>query len=232
MAVFDRAGRASSLDYPLVDIRVVLFSLGGGTLRVALTAHDDAMSLPLGLPRSDEALDTSATRVVTEQVGVEKRYLEQLYSVAQGPPERWSVSITYLGLATIDGAETLYNGAAWFDVDRLPPLSTLDSRIIEYAQVRLRAKLGYTTIAFHFLPRDFSLTELQSVYETVLGRSIDKRNFRRRMQSADLLEPTGLTRREGSHRPARLYRFRLTHDAEMYLTPSWAGRADEERRQQ
>jgi 8-oxo-dGTP diphosphatase len=206
----------------------VLFTLGEGTLCVALNESAGEAALPRGVPRPDEALDAAATRVVAEEIGIEKRYLEQLYSVAQGPPEDWSVTIAYLGLAMTDSAEALRADAAWYDVRGLPRLSVLDARIIDYALVRLRAKLGYTTIAFHFLPRDFSLTELQSVYETVLGRTFDKRNFRRRIQSGDVLEPTGQTRREGSHRPARLFRFRLAHDSETYLTPNWAASAGEE----
>jgi len=63
---------------------------------------------------------------------------------------------------------------------------------------------------------------LQNVYEAVLDREVDKRNFRRMIHTAGVLEGTGETRREGSHRPARLYRFRATHDAETYLTPAWA----------
>jgi 8-oxo-dGTP diphosphatase len=213
---------------PWVDIRVVLFTLGDGALCVALNNSDQGVQLPKGVPRPDEALDAAAARVVTEKIGIAERYLEQLYSIAHGDPEDRSVTVAYLGLAISNRSEAPCHGTAWYDVNDLPPLSVLDSRIIEYAQVRLRAKLGYTTIAFHFLPRDFSLTELQGVYETVLGRKIDKRNFRRRMQSGDVLEPTGKSRREGSHRPARLFRFRLSHDSDTYLTPSWAEHSEEE----
>jgi 8-oxo-dGTP diphosphatase len=110
----------------------------------------------------------------------------------------------------------------------MPEISQTDARIVDYALVRLRAKLGYTTIAFHLLPESFSLSELQQVYEIVLGRELDKRNFRRRIQSAEILDATRETRREGSHRPARLYRFRAAHDADTYLTPVWATAPDGE----
>jgi 8-oxo-dGTP diphosphatase len=107
-------------------------------------------------------------------------------------------------------------------------MNQVDQMIIDYALFRLRAKLGYTTIAFHLLSPSFSLSELQTVYEAVLDRRVDKRNFRRRIHAAGVLEATGETRREGSHRPARLYRFRAVHDAESYLTPAWATTADPE----
>jgi 8-oxo-dGTP diphosphatase len=104
----------------------------------------------------------------------------------------------------------------------LPALSEADRMVVDYAVVRLRAKLGYTTIAFHLLPETFTLTELQSAYETILDRPLDKRNFRRRMIASGMLEATDAKRRDGSHRPAALYRFRAEHDHAAYLTPPWA----------
>jgi 8-oxo-dGTP diphosphatase len=136
--------------------------------------------------------------------------------------------IAYLGIADAEASSPGTEGATWQPALHLPQISALDARIVDYALVRLRAKLGYTTIAFHLLPITFSLSELQQVYEIVLGRVLDKRNFRRRIQSAEILEPTRETRREGSHRPARLYRFRAAHDADTYLTPVWATAPDGE----
>jgi 8-oxo-dGTP diphosphatase len=94
--------------------------------------------------------------------------------------------------------------------------------IVDYALLQLRAKLGYTTIAFHLLPPNFTLSELQAVYEAVLNREVDKRNFRRRILATGVIEGTGEYRREGSHRPARLYQLRTPDDAETYLTPAWS----------
>jgi 8-oxo-dGTP diphosphatase len=101
-------------------------------------------------------------------------------------------------------------------------LSSTDRMVVEYALVRLRAKLGYTNIAFHVLPERFTLSELQETYETILARRLDKRNFRRRMIASGILLSTGDQRREGSHRPATLYRFKPGDDRETYLTPPWA----------
>ncbi|HEX5502356.1 MAG TPA: hypothetical protein VFW96_07010, partial [Thermomicrobiales bacterium] len=80
--------------------------------------------------------------------------------------------------------------------------------ILDYARVRLRYKIEYTNVVYSLLPDTFTLTELQRVYELILGRPLDKRNFRKKIGSLDLVEPTGDERREGAHRPARLYRFR------------------------
>ena len=130
-----------------------------------------------------------------------------------------NVSCDWLSQATADHSSTRPRGA---DVGNLPEMNPVDRKIVDYALLRLRAKLGYTTIAFHLLPPSFSLSDLQIVYEAVLDHEVDKRNFRRRIHAAGVLEGTGVTRREGSHRPARLYRFRAGHDAETYLTPGWA----------
>lgn len=213
---------------PRVDVRVVLFTVSDGTVWVALEPCGTGAALPKGEPLPDEALDVAATRVLSDQTGIEERYLEQLYSIAQGSLPDWTVSVAYLGLALASASGPPPTMVRWFETGHLPSMSVLDRRIVDYALLRLRAKLGYTTIAFHLLPRGFSLSELQAVYEAVLGRPLDKRNFRRRIQAGDFLEPTGETRREGSHRPARLYRFRAAHDAETYLTPAWATNRDEE----
>ena len=211
---------------PEVDVRVVLFTVSDGRLRLALRRNGDRDALPRGIPLPEESLDLAATRVLTEQMGVEERYLEQLYSLSESRWDRWTVSVTYLGLAHAENNGAPRTTGAWFDVAQVPPMDSVDSKIVEYAVVRLRAKLGYTTIAFHLLPPSFSLSELQQVYEAVLYRPIDKRNFRRRINAEGILEATGATRREGSHRPARLYRFRAAHDAETFLTPAWATRTD------
>lgn len=207
---------------PVVDVRVVLFNVSDGELRVALRQKGARWSLPRAAPVAEESLDAVADRVLAVQVGGEEQYLEQLYSISQGLPRDWTVSVTYLGIALADIESQPQSAARWFSAGQLPEMDSIDRGIVEYALLRLRAKLGYTTIAFHMLPAEFSLSELQAVYEAVLGRQLDKRNFRRRINAAGFLEATGATRREGSHRPARLYRFRAAHDAETYLTPVWA----------
>src|SRR5699024_3539510 len=107
-----------------------------------------------------------------------------------------------------------------------PAMSTemvdeIDRMVLEYAIVRLRAKLGYTNIAFHLVPSTFTLSELQDVYESILDQQMDKRNIRRRMIASGILTNTNETRREGSHRPAMLYRFSEQDDHTSYLTPPW-----------
>ena len=214
---------------PRVDVRVVLFTVSDGKLWVALESQGATYELPCRDPAPEETLDATASRVLNENLSINERYLEQLYSVSQVVSDVWSVTVSYLGLALTNGGRLGRLRAPWFDASALPPMSALDRRILDYAVLRLRAKLGYTTIAFHLLPATFSLSELQQVYEAILNRRLDKRNFRRRIQSTGFLEATGETRREGSHRPARLFQFRAGHDAETFLTPAWVSNLEGER---
>ena len=213
---------------PRVDVRVVLFTVSGGRLLIALQEQGAWQALPRVSPTLDESLDATGTRILTDHVGIAERYLEQLYSISHRSEGIWTVTVTYLALALASAGGPPPNSAAWFDAGRLPELNQVDGMIVDYALFRLRAKLGYTTIAFHLLPPSFSLSELQNVYEAVLNRQVDKRNFRRRIHAAGVLQETGETRREGSHRPALLYRFRAVHDAETYLTPAWATSGERE----
>jgi 8-oxo-dGTP diphosphatase len=124
--------------------------------------------------------------------------------------------VAYFALLGTDQADRLQLRAAsdaahvaWHDVYALPELAFDHNRILHYALQRLRWKLEWTALGFLLLPAEFTLSELQMVYETVLNEPLDKRNFRRKMLAAGVLEETG-NLREGDHRPAKLYRFTAT----------------------
>jgi 8-oxo-dGTP diphosphatase len=99
-------------------------------------------------------------------------------------------------------------GVSWFGMHELPRLAFDHEAILDMAHERLRAKLDYSTIAFQFMPKSFTLSELQHVYEVILREPVDKRNFRKRILALDLIEETGKQKRDGAHRPAALYRVR------------------------
>jgi 8-oxo-dGTP diphosphatase len=206
---------------PRVDVRVVLFTACVGRVLVALQDDSTRWALPRGSPTQAEGLDAAATRILTDTVGIAERYLEQLYSISHRSEGDWTVTVTYIALALAGAGGPPPNAATWFDAGDLPDMNSVDRKIVDCALLRLRAKLSYTTIAFQLLPPSFSLSELQIVYESVLDHEVDKRNFRRRIHVAGVLEATGDTRREGSHHPARLYRFRAGQGAGAYLTPGW-----------
>jgi 8-oxo-dGTP diphosphatase len=209
-----------------LDVRVVLFTVADGALLVALQAEDAGLRLPRGRPAPGEPLDGAARRIVHEATGLAEQYMEQLYtlSVPEGPD--WTVIISYMALIVSEAGPRpgppLADGTSWRPATDPSTLGAADRMVLDYARLRLQAKIGYTTIAFHLLSPTFTLTELQGAYEAVLGRSLDKRNFRRRVIAAGILAPTADKRRDGSHRPAALYRFRAEHDREAYLTPPWA----------
>jgi 8-oxo-dGTP diphosphatase len=206
-----------------LDLRIALFTIAGSTLYVALQREDADRSLPRGLPERHESLDAAARRTVRAATQLQEQYLEQLYTFSSpGDDDPRIVVVSYLALICSGATPDQTDGVAWTPVPVEIPLSESDSMVVDYALFRLRAKLGYTNIAFHLLPETFTLTELQSAYEIILGRQLDKRNFRRRMIASGILTETSKKRRDGSHRPATLYRFQSEHDQASYLTPAWA----------
>lgn len=206
---------------PAVDLRIVLFTVARGALRLAVINHSGTARLPRGPADPGESLDTDAAAIIREQLGISERYLEQLYTFSAAGPDKWSVIVAYVALVSSDEmGEPVVHGT-WQDTDDPHLGEEIDRRVVDYAVVRLRAKLSYTTIAFHLLPSRFTMGELQRTYEVVLHRPLDKRNFRRRILGADILDPTEGKRRDGNHRPAVLYEFRPPHDREQFLTPSW-----------
>jgi 8-oxo-dGTP diphosphatase len=225
----DRTGRRdnrSRTTVPRVDVRVVLFTVRNGQLLIALQERGGCRALPRRVPTFEESLEIAGTRILADDLGIAEQYHEQLYSISHHSEGDWTVTVTYIALALSEAADRAPESAAWFSASTPPRLNSVDRMIVDYALRRLRAKLGYTSIAFHLLPPNFTLSEVQSVYEAVLDRDVDKRNFRRRIHAAGLLERIGELRREGSHRPARLYRLRSAHDAESYLTPTWVSQPE------
>jgi 8-oxo-dGTP diphosphatase len=174
-----------------------------------------AWALPGGLVADDESLDAAAARELLARTGVEGIYLEQLYTF--GRPDRDPaarvVSVAYVALIPhgdrFAGArdDPKYRRVAWWPTGRLPPLAYDHAEVVRVTVARLRAKLQYTNLVYTLLPSSFTLSELQAVYEAILGRRLDRRNFRKKILSTALLAPLGRQRR-GAHRPATLYRFR------------------------
>lgn len=208
-----------SRPHPAVAVDVILFTIHEGALRALLITRElppfeGAWALPGGFVRVDESLDAAARRELEEEAGVTVRWLEQLYSFGDvdRDPERRVISVAYFAL--IDAtkldphAGTDATGVGWFDVDDLPELGFDHAKMIAYAHERLRYKTEYAPVAFQLLPEAFTLSELQQTYEVVLGKALDKRNFRRKVHGLSILEPTGEERSEGRGRPAALYRFR------------------------
>ena len=199
-----------------VTVDVVIFTIQQGVLKVLLVKRlidpfIGQLAIPGGFVLEDEDLDQAAVRELREETGVSDVYLEQLYSF--GKPDRDPrgrvVTVAYFALISPDRmlkAGTDAAEAAWYPMDDLPPLAFDHATILNYALERLRNKLEYTTVGFQLLPEKFTLTELQEVYAAILGKELDKRNFRRKMSVLKILKPLREYRR-GGQRPAQLYRF-------------------------
>lgn len=204
--------------HPYVTVDTLIFSIKGEELSTILIRRSQdpftgQFAIPGGFVQTTETLDQAAQRVVKDKGHQENLYLEQLYTfgAVDRDPRGRVVSVAYISLVPKDKVKNVDDGVhviKWFPVKNLPPLAFDHKDIVKVAVDRLKAKIGYTNIASSLLPAKFRLSELQRVYEIILGRPLDKRNFRKKMLSLSLLTPVGEKVVVGQHRPAMLYRFR------------------------
>jgi 8-oxo-dGTP diphosphatase len=203
---------------PRVAVDVVIFRVSGDALQtlVVKIKHGPCRgqwAFPGGLVAAGETLAEAARRELTAKTSLRGVYLEQLFTFGDPGrnPQAHVVSTAYFALlsSSEDDPEpgTKYSEAAWLDVSRLPRLAYDHNEIARTALERLRAKIGYTNLVYGLLPRAFTMGELQRVYEVILGRSLDRRNFRKALLGSGLLRRLAGERR-GAHRPAALYAFR------------------------
>jgi 8-oxo-dGTP diphosphatase len=199
-----------------VAVDIVIFTIQAGTLNVLLVKRrippfKDQLAIPGGFVLPDENLDEAALRELQEETGVSKVYLEQLYSFGapRRDPRGRVISIAYFALVSPSHqlqAGTDASEASWWPVHGVPSLAFDHKDILTYAIERLRNKLEYTTVGFQLLPAKFTLGELQVVYEAILDKKLDKRNFRRKMAELKLLKPLTEYRNDVG-RPAQLFQF-------------------------
>ncbi len=205
----------------MVDIKVtvdiVIFAMREDYLNVLLIKRKydpfkGEWALPGGFILPHEDILEAAKRELKEETGVSANYLEQLYTFG-GPkrdPRGPVITVSYVALLNHVpdlSASTDAEDSQWFPVYQLPSLAFDHSEILKYAIERLRNKFEYTTASFTLLPDKFTLTELQRIYEQVLNKVLDKRNFRKKILSLDVLIPTGELKKQGISRPAELYQF-------------------------
>ncbi len=210
---------ASKYERPSVSVDVLLFTIENNDLKIILVKRDEepyagVWALPGGFVKMDESLDEAAKRELSEESGVKNIYLEQLYTFGEPKrdPRTRVITVTYMALAAKADWNLRATGdvkeAAFFSVDKLPKLAFDHGEIIKYGLQRLRSKLGYTNIVLGLLSSSFTLTGLQKVYEIILKAKLDKRNFRKKMLSTDLLVASGKKSEGKAHRPAMLYSFK------------------------
>ena len=196
----------------------VVFGFDDGELKVlliqrALEPFKGKWALPGGFVHVDETLDDAVRRELAEETGLENVFLEQLYTfgtVKRDPRER-VVSVAYYALVKLSDhhakAATDAANAQWFPVSQLPKLAFDHADIVAMALTRLQGKVRYQPIGFELLPPKFTLSDLQHLYEAILGSGLDKRNFRKKVLGFGLLEALNESQVGGRHRPAQLFRF-------------------------
>jgi ADP-ribose pyrophosphatase YjhB (NUDIX family) len=198
-----------------VSVLMVILTVVEGELRVLLIHRGGEpfvgwWALPGGLLRADESLADAASRKLFEETGVRDVYLEQLFSFDDLEAAQGHVAVAYFALVDARRvrlrAETTWE-PRWHAIEALPELAFNNRRVVDYALLRLRNKLDYTNVAYSLMSESFTLSDLQAVYESIFRRKLDKRNFRRRMLSREIIRSTGRRTARGAHRPAELFEF-------------------------
>ena len=203
---------------PAVTVDVLLFTIREEKLQLALIKRGiepfkNCWAIPGGFVRMDEELEEAARREIEEETGVRDVFLEQLYTFGAPDRDPRTRVITIVYFALVPGehltlrADTDASDASWFATDELPALAFDHNEIVEVGIERLKAKIEYSNVAYGLLPARFRLSELQRVYEIILGRALDKRNFRKRVLALGLVEATDKFS-SGAHRPAQLFRWK------------------------
>jgi len=178
-----------------------------------LPPFEGEWALPGGFVRLEETLEAAARRELREETGIENVFLEQLYTfgdIDRDPRDR-IVTVAYYALINLwehrIEAKTDATNAAWFPATKKPPLPFDHEQILATALARLKGKVRYEPIGFELLPKKFTLTQLQKLYETILEQELDKRNFRKKILNMELLVALNETEQNVAHRAARLYKF-------------------------
>jgi 8-oxo-dGTP diphosphatase len=195
----------------LIAVDICIFKIIDATLCVYLAPIENELykglsCLPGALIHLDETAEGTATRVIEMKTSLEvsKIYKEQLYTFSRVDRDKRSrvVSLAYLALYSGELTE------GFVPVSSIKRLAYDHDEILSVGVDRLQSKLHYTTIIQKAISKEFTYSELQAAYECILGKQLDKRNFRKKIESLTLIRETGKQKKEGRMRPAMLYTFR------------------------
>jgi len=202
-------------EQPSVTCDLAVFTVREDSLSILLVKRGiepfkNKWALPGGFVNNEESIDSAAKRELKEETGISDVYLEQLYTFGEvgRDPRGRVITVSYIALVNSDEIKLTPSTdaveAKWFNVKDLPSLAFDHKKIIDYAIQRLKWKFEYTPVAFSLLSKKFSLTDLQKIYEIVFDKEFDKRNFRKKILSLNILKEEGL-QTNVAYRPAMLY---------------------------
>lgn len=203
--------------YP-VSVDCVIFGYTEGELKVALIQRKNApfrgmWAIPGGFMEGDETVEETARRELEEETGIEKVYLEQfhVFSERGRDPRGPTITVAYFALIRSDQCKLVSTGdashAKWWPAYEIPNLAFDHNKIYEKAIESLRRAMKHQPLAFKLLSSEFTLSQLQDLYEQVFDQSLDKRNFRKKIQKMDFIVASGKTTKNEKHRPAMLYKY-------------------------
>jgi 8-oxo-dGTP diphosphatase len=216
-----------NLRFAIISTDVVLFTIRDDSLNVLLIPVDKpphfikSQGFPGGLIHPKETGEQAAKRLIAEKGGISKNvYIEQLatFSKVDRDPRGRVVAVAYMGLVNVHNASIKEGSVSqWTPIRKIKTLAYDHNEILDYAVERLRSRIEYTNIVSGLMPEEFTLSELQSVYELILNRSLDKRNFRKKILGLKILKSTGRMKKGGASRPAELYSFKETKVKEIEM---------------
>ncbi len=208
-------------DFAVIAVDTVIFTVRDNALQILLMKmkkdpYQNCWAIPGGLVQPDESVDTAAVRHLKEKTGVDSVYLEQLYTFGKVDRDPFGrvVSVAYYALVPSNSIHLKKQRqgpeVTFFPVKKVPQLAYDHATILDTAVNRVKAKLAYTNIVYSLLQKEFTLRDLQQTYEIILGKKLDKRNFRKKIFALDLVRKTGRSERGAANRPAELFSFKST----------------------
>lgn len=206
-----------------ITVDTVILTIKNNALQVLLIRREKEpfigkWAIPGGYVRMSENLEQAAVRVLKEKTDVDNVYLEQLYTFGDPlrHPDSRVITCVYFALVRYEDVKVMASDdVAWYPVDELPPLAFDHKEIIDYTRARTRLSLRSCPVAYQLLKEKFTLTEMQRVYELIMGKELDKRNFRKKVLGTEGLIELDEYTKASSKRPARLYQYRQLHTGDM-----------------
>ena len=206
-----------------ITVDTVILTIKNNALQALLIRRDrepfkDKWAIPGGYVRMSENLEQAAVRVLKEKTDVDNVYLEQLYTFGDPlrHPDSRVITCVYFALVRYEDVKVVASDdVAWYPIDDLPPLAFDHKEIIDYTRARVRLSLKTCPVAYQLLKEKFTLTEMQRVYELIMGKKLDKRNFRKKVLGTEGLITLDEFTKESSKRPARLYQYKQLYSGDL-----------------